>query len=270
MVIPVHEWCIAKHDNSRYILPYLKSDNSLILQEAFENLVSDSERDINEGLTLLKNKILLVENCESKLESMGWNDIDVSISAGEVIISDTSGSRDDVTPPINLSFDFVKVLIDECLNFNFKGGISRIPHPYEESVEIALSTHDANGIICDEYVVNEVVSLSPTSGRHEVIYVFPNGGKFDLDVALYLMIGETKEVVQKPFGSLRISLVKEVDLSELPNDLEIKVGMTVGLAVPGEGNTIGKVLEVNDKTAKVDFNHPRAGELVYCTITRIG
>ena len=92
----------------------------------------------------------------------------------------------------------------------------------------------------------------------------------DLDQLLYLNLNESRLVKVHPYGFRQSGLIKEVDLSELPNDLEIKVGMTVGLAVPSEGNTLGKVLEVNGKTAKVDFNHPRAGELVYCTVTRIG
>jgi len=75
--------------------------------------------------------------------------------------------------------------------------------------------------------------------------------------------GEEKEVTIKPFdayGPVRPDLVKEFPRERLPKEREPKVGMTLGMALPSGQHMSAKIIEVKDKTVKLDMNHPLAGK----------
>ena len=75
--------------------------------------------------------------------------------------------------------------------------------------------------------------------------------------------GEEKEFKIEPkdaYGDVNPQLVQEVPKEKLPENLDPKVGMVLGLKSP-DGKQFGaRVLEVGDKTFKIDLNHPLAGK----------
>ena len=162
-----------------------------------------------------------------------------------------------------LGIEETLTLIQECKEINYVGNETRAcKRKKADEVKIIVASFDELGEIHKDYVFTEPLIITKEN------YVV--GQNLRLEDALYLKLGETRKLKLNPFGNHVSESVKDVDLAELPKGLELKVGAKVALAVPYVGNTLGKVLEVNEKTAKVDFNHPRAGELVYCTVTRIG
>jgi FKBP-type peptidyl-prolyl cis-trans isomerase SlyD len=89
-----------------------------------------------------------------------------------------------------------------------------------------------------------------------------------LEKALYRMaIGDRKKVsvpASEGYGDYDDESVMEIPRSEFPTDIPLKSGVEIELENPeGEAFT-AIIMEVNDSTVTLDFNHPLAGmDLVF-------
>ena len=64
------------------------------------------------------------------------------------------------------------------------------------------------------------------------------------------------------FGKANPDLIQFMDVSQFPNDLELKEGAIIAFDQPGGGQLPGLIRQVQGSSVKVDFNHPLAGEKV--------
>jgi FKBP-type peptidyl-prolyl cis-trans isomerase SlyD len=86
-----------------------------------------------------------------------------------------------------------------------------------------------------------------------------------------LQVGDEKTVKVKPrdaYGDYDPNSVEEVDRADLPDSISPTVGMV--LAVTDEetgGQVLAEIIEVNDDTIVVDYNHPMAGQELTFDIT---
>ncbi len=113
----------------------------------------------------------------------------------------------------------------------------------------------------DKQVVDTNVGGQPLTyvqGSHQII---PG-----LEKALEGMtVGDTKKVTIEPdqaYGQVIKEAIIEVDKDQMPEEL-----WKVGAQVQAQGNDgrilRGKVVELKEKTAVVDFNHPLAGKTLH-------
>jgi len=64
------------------------------------------------------------------------------------------------------------------------------------------------------------------------------------------------------FGIANPDLIQFMDVSQFPNDLELKDGAIIAFDQPAGGQIPGVIRQVQGSSVKVDFNHPLAGEKV--------
>lgn len=64
------------------------------------------------------------------------------------------------------------------------------------------------------------------------------------------------------FGKANPDLIQFMDISQFPNDLELKEGAIIAFDQPSGGQLPGLIRQVEGSSVKVDFNHPLAGEKV--------
>ncbi len=64
------------------------------------------------------------------------------------------------------------------------------------------------------------------------------------------------------FGLSNPDLIQFMDISQFPNDLELKEGAIIAFDQPSGGQLPGLIRQVQGSSVKVDFNHPLAGEKV--------
>jgi len=78
-----------------------------------------------------------------------------------------------------------------------------------------------------------------------------------------LAAGEERTVTIPPeeaYGHPNPEMVDTIDRAQMPEGIEPEVGMSLQASAP-DGSVIPvKIVEVNDKTVKIDANHPLAGE----------
>ena len=67
---------------------------------------------------------------------------------------------------------------------------------------------------------------------------------------------------QDAFGISNPDLIQFMDISQFPNDLELKEGAIIAFDQPSGGQLPGLIRQVQVSSVKVDFNHPLAGEKV--------
>jgi FKBP-type peptidyl-prolyl cis-trans isomerase SlyD len=78
-----------------------------------------------------------------------------------------------------------------------------------------------------------------------------------------MKVGETKQVTVSPeggYGDVDEDQIDEVDLGDFPEGVEPQVGLELEMADEDGQPVYGKVLEVGEESATVDFNHPLAGK----------
>jgi len=87
-----------------------------------------------------------------------------------------------------------------------------------------------------------------------------------------MKVGEEKEINIEPkdgYGERNENYIKELPKTSVPKELDLKKGMLLifkredGMRMPAA------VLEIDDKTVKVDFNHPLAGKKLKFTVKLI-
>jgi FKBP-type peptidyl-prolyl cis-trans isomerase SlpA len=67
---------------------------------------------------------------------------------------------------------------------------------------------------------------------------------------------------EEAFGKANPDLIQFMDISQFPNDLELKKGAIIAFDQPSGGQLPGLIRQVEGSSVKVDFNHPLAGEKV--------
>lgn len=72
------------------------------------------------------------------------------------------------------------------------------------------------------------------------------------------------------YGERNDDLMQSMPRSEVPPDMELEIGMVVGLVTP-EGNHVpARVVELDDENLTMDLNHPLAGESLTFDIEVVG
>lgn len=64
------------------------------------------------------------------------------------------------------------------------------------------------------------------------------------------------------FGKSNPDQVHFMDISQFPQDLELKTGAIIAFDQPDGGQVPGVIRSVEGSSVKVDFNHPLAGETI--------
>jgi FKBP-type peptidyl-prolyl cis-trans isomerase SlpA len=95
-----------------------------------------------------------------------------------------------------------------------------------------------------------------------------------MELALYgLKEGDSQTLTLTPdqgFGARDEDNIHDMPLSDFPEELPPEVGFSYSFESP-EGEEIpGTVIELGDDTAKVDFNHPLAGQEIVFTVDILG
>jgi len=65
---------------------------------------------------------------------------------------------------------------------------------------------------------------------------------------------------EQGYGDHDKALIHKLPLSDFSEDLHPEVGQIIGFNLPSGEETAGAILDMNDSTATVDFNHPLAGK----------
>lgn len=87
-----------------------------------------------------------------------------------------------------------------------------------------------------------------------------------------MSVGESKTVRLSPeeaYGEYQEALIQEAPVDQIPNSNELPVGETVYFQSPDGRPIPAKVLSVNDKIARFDFNHELAGKTLIFDIKLI-
>lgn len=64
------------------------------------------------------------------------------------------------------------------------------------------------------------------------------------------------------FGESNPDQIHFMDVSQFPQDLELKIGAIIGFDQPSGNQIPGIIRNVEGSSVKVDFNHPMAGETI--------
>jgi len=138
------------------------------------------------------------------------------------------------------------------------------PVALTDTVSISYTATTESGKIFDKVPATKPIHLAIGSGR--VLKA--------VEVCLMGMNpGEARTVDIQPedaFGAYHEDLVHDVSRSVFAGKLEPKKGMILSLAVEKDGvseQVPATVLNVDEDTVTVDYNHPLAGKVVTYTVT---
>jgi len=88
-----------------------------------------------------------------------------------------------------------------------------------------------------------------------------------------MKIGESKDVLVLPadgYGEFDEESFMEVPRSEFPEDLEIELGMELGVTDEDDNHQMAFVESFDDETVRLDFNHPLAGAELQFNVKVVG
>lgn len=108
-------------------------------------------------------------------------------------------------------------------------------------------------------------TVETTTGKEPLAYTQGQGQLIPgLEKALEGMkVGDAKTVVVKPeegYGLSRPEAVREFPIEKFPQGMTPAVGMILEMQDESGNSYPATVSEVNEKTVKLDFNHPLAGK----------
>jgi FKBP-type peptidyl-prolyl cis-trans isomerase SlpA len=107
-----------------------------------------------------------------------------------------------------------------------------------------------------------------TTFEDEPMTISMGDGNFmpGMEMAIYgLKKGDEQTITLTPeqaYGFPEQQLVHEMPLADFGDDMQPEAGQVIAFSLPNGEETPGMILEVNDETARVDFNHPLAGHEV--------
>lgn len=85
--------------------------------------------------------------------------------------------------------------------------------------------------------------------------------------------GEEKEFRLEPaeaYGEHNPKLMKKIPRSQLPQNEELKAGMTLMLTLPNGMQFTANVTDIDEETVTLDLNHPLAGKVLNFKIKLLG
>ena len=88
-----------------------------------------------------------------------------------------------------------------------------------------------------------------------------------------MKIGESKDVLVLPedgYGEFEEEAFMEVPRSEFAADMELEVGLELNVTDEDGQNQLAFVESFNDKTVRLDFNHPLAGAELQFNVKVVG
>lgn len=75
---------------------------------------------------------------------------------------------------------------------------------------------------------------------------------------------------EEAYGPKRDELVHSVPRAEVPPDMEVEVGMTIGLSTPDGRHIPARIVALDAEQLTMDLNHPLAGESLTFDIEVVG
>jgi FKBP-type peptidyl-prolyl cis-trans isomerase SlyD len=84
-----------------------------------------------------------------------------------------------------------------------------------------------------------------------------------------MKIGESKNVVVSPsdgYGEFDEDAFMEVPRGDFPDDMEVEIGMELGISDEDGNHQMAFIESFDEKTVRLDFNHPLAGAELHFTI----
>ncbi|MBE9559667.1 MAG: peptidylprolyl isomerase [Proteobacteria bacterium] len=95
-----------------------------------------------------------------------------------------------------------------------------------------------------------------------------------MELALFgLKEGDTQTLTltaEQGFGIRDEDNIHDMPLSDFPENLSPEVGLSYSFESPEDGDIPGTVLSIKDGAAKIDFNHPLAGQQIIFTVEILG
>jgi FKBP-type peptidyl-prolyl cis-trans isomerase SlyD len=88
-----------------------------------------------------------------------------------------------------------------------------------------------------------------------------------------MKVGESKKVVVAPvdgYGEYDEEAYMEVPRSEFPKDMEIELGMELGVTDEDGNRQMAFIESFDDESVRLDFNHPLAGAELHFSIKVVG
>jgi FKBP-type peptidyl-prolyl cis-trans isomerase SlpA len=95
-----------------------------------------------------------------------------------------------------------------------------------------------------------------------------------MELALFgLKEGEKQTLTltaEQGFGERDEDNIHDMPVDDFPVDMQPEVGMSYSFESPEDGEIPGTVLSVENDTARIDFNHPLAGQQIVFTVDILG
>jgi peptidylprolyl isomerase len=88
-----------------------------------------------------------------------------------------------------------------------------------------------------------------------------------------MTLNENKVFTLQPedaYGTKNTELMQSIPRSEIPPDMDVKVGMIVGLISPQGNQVPARIVQLDDEELTMDLNHPLAGESLTFEIEVVG
>lgn len=88
-----------------------------------------------------------------------------------------------------------------------------------------------------------------------------------------MKIGESKDVVVAPadgYGEFDDEAYMEVPRSEFPEDMEVELGMELGVTDEDGNHQMAFIESFDDENVRLDFNHPLAGAELHFNVKVVG
>jgi peptidylprolyl isomerase len=123
-----------------------------------------------------------------------------------------------------------------------------------DTVKVHYSVRLQDGEVVDSSANGEPLQIA--LGQEQVIPGFEQA-------VLGMKVGDTKTVtipVDQAYGAYRDDLVREVGKEELPEGLELEVGLQLQANQPDGTVLVFTITEISDDTITLDGNHPLAGQ----------
>jgi peptidylprolyl isomerase len=76
--------------------------------------------------------------------------------------------------------------------------------------------------------------------------------------------------VEDAYGPRNADLMQSISRSEVPPEMDVQVGMIVGLVTPEGRQVPARVVQLDDEQLTMDLNHPLAGESLTFEIEVVG
>lgn len=123
-----------------------------------------------------------------------------------------------------------------------------------DKVRVHYSGTLADGSVFDSSLEREPFEF--TIGQGMVIPGFENG-------IIGMHVGDTKTISiasEDAYGPYREELVGIIDMSRMPEDIKLEIGMVLQMHSPDGGITNVTVKDISDEGVTLDLNHPLAGK----------